>query len=120
MAIRDKDKIDGISEIPGNGPIRLLMIEDREWTFSSTQLEEFENKISAYYNFVATGQLTRALPGSNDRKCIVELRCQHEPPEKFMQMFHQVTALYAKRAIEFKVVLVRSLGGATAELQLYP
>lgn len=120
MAIQDRDKIDVIVDDHGDGPVRLLMIEDREWKLSPEQMEQLENKISAYYNFVATGQLGQRLSCSWARKCVVELHCQYEPPKQLMQLFPQVTAQFAKQSIGFRVFLVRSLDGSAATLPLFP
>jgi hypothetical protein len=120
MAIQDQHKIDSIVEGRGNGPVRLLMIEDREWALAPEQKEQLEDKISAYYNFVMTGQLRQTLPSSVGKKCVVELHCQHEPPKQLMQMFPQVAALFAKQSIDFRVFLMRSLDGSVAEMRLFP
>jgi hypothetical protein len=120
MGLEDKHKIDAIVEDPDDGPVRLLMMEHREWTLSEEQIEQLEDKISAYYNFFVTGQLRKVLPSSVTKKCVVELHCQFEPPKKIMDQFPDVAALFAKQSIAFRVFLVRELGGSAATLPLYP
>lgn len=120
MAIPDRHKIDIISKDQGNGAVRLLMIEDREWTLSSEQIEQLEDKVSAYYNFVAAGQLRQAMSSAVGKKCVVELHCQHEPPKQLMQLFPQIAAQFAKQSIVFRVIFSRSLGDTLVERQVFP
>lgn len=51
MGLEDQHKIDAIVEDPANGPVRLIMMEHREWTLAEKQVTQLEDKISAYYNF---------------------------------------------------------------------
>jgi len=109
-----------IAEGRENGPIRLLMLEDRGWTMSPEQIEQLEDKISAYYNFIDSGQLPRVVANSSGRKCIVELVCQHDPPPGLVKMFPQIAELFARLSVEFKVALVRSLDGESVEMPVFP
>ena len=122
MSIKDKNKIDAIADNPGDDSIRLLMMEEREWVFVPERLEQLEDKVSSYYNFVATGQLNRTLPASQGRKRFVELHCQYEPSEPFMVMFAQIAELFSRQSIGFRVILVRSMEetGAVTETLLFP
>jgi len=120
MGIEDIHKIDLVVEERDNGPIRLQMLEAREWSLSAERIEQLENKISAYYNFVESGQLTNQVPTAKGRKCVVELICQHEPPAKLISMFPQVRALFAQQKIDFRVVLARELGGSLARMPIFP
>ena len=120
MAIEDAHKVDGIVEERDDGPIRLQMVEAREWSLSPERTEQLEDKISAYYNFVASGQLAKVLPAAKARKLVVELVCQHQPPAELSGMFPQVRSLFARQRIDFRVFLTRDVGDSPAELQIYP
>jgi hypothetical protein len=120
MAIQDTDKIDSIVEDRDGASVRLQMLEAREWSLSDVRIVELEDKISAYFNFIASGQLAKHVPKSTKAKVIVELVCQHEPPTEMLSMFPQVRLLFAQRKIDFQVIFARNLGGSLAELKIFP
>lgn len=120
MAVPDTHTIDLIAEAHDQGPIRLYIIEDRPWSLSAKRVEELETKVTAYFNFIVSGQLHRKAPASIGRKCIVELHCQHEPPPEALAIFPQIEALFARQNVGFRVIHVCLDYGEPDEVEVYP
>jgi hypothetical protein len=120
MSLAEKDKIDLITESHGSGPVRLYIIEDREWELTVEGVEQLEAKVTAYYNFIMSGQLNEKMPEAIGKKRIVELHCQHEPPAKAFAIFPQIQTLFAQQNIGFKVIHVCLDYGEVEEIEVYP
>lgn len=106
MAIENPNVIDMISGDNSSPCVRLIMLEHREWEMTPERLGQLESKISAYFNYAASGQLAKDQPNADRLPLFIELHCAYSPPEKMVGLFSQAGDLFEKLRAVFVVYQV--------------
>lgn len=121
MAIENPHVIDLISGDNASPCVRLIMLEHREWEVSPERLGQLQDKISAYFNYVASGQLAKDQPDTIGLPLLVELHCAHPPPEKMTPLFGQVGDLCERIRAAFVVYQIDYLqeGDGSERLKVF-
>ncbi len=79
MTIEQLDKVDGLG-IDGQRNETVLLISDHlSWQDQSVHFAVLEGKLSAYLNFIRSGQLYESLPSAKGLPVRIKLMHQHSP-----------------------------------------
>ena len=91
--------------------VLLIMFESRPWDDSDLQLFQLQEKFNAYVSFLLDGEMNAAHPELAGKRARIELRCDHMPDERALELLNLIHDQIALQEIRMEVV-VRQAGCA--------
>jgi len=92
---------------PKTDEIVLVMNEPRPWDGSDARLHELQERFNAYVSFLLDGELAEAHPGLVSKLARIELRCQHMPDARAVELLGMIHDQLAFQNIKMEVVVGR-------------
>ena len=92
------------------GEVVLAMTEPRPWDDSDERLHQVQEKFNAYVSFLLDGEMLAAHPELSGKPARIELRCDHMPDERALELLNLIHDQLALQEIKMEVV-VRGRGG---------
>jgi len=99
--VRFPKTIDLVTKTP-DGKCSLKMIEDRPWSSLDLQMQELQDKINHYVEYVVGGQLTRDFPSVARLPVEIVLQCTAAPPPDVEEAAARAAAALAPYGIVFR------------------
>jgi len=93
------------------GEVVLAMREPRPWDGSDERLHHLQEKFNAYVSFLLDGEMNAAHPELAGKRARIELRCDHMPDERALELLNLIHDQIALQEIRMEVV-VRQAGCA--------
>jgi hypothetical protein len=87
------------------GEVLLAMNEPRPWDGSDERLHELQEKFNAYVSFLLDGEMTSAHPELAGKPARIELRCDHMPDERALDLLNLIHDQMALQEIKMEVVV---------------
>jgi hypothetical protein len=103
-AVIDLFGVDGKS-----GEVVLAMREPRPWDGSDERLHQLQEKFNAYVSFLLDGEMVAGHPELAGKPARIELRCDHMPDERALELLGLIHDQIALQEIKMEVV-VREAG----------
>ena len=108
--VRNPRIVDLISVDPENGEIVLLMIEDRPWESDPKQLDQLQEKLNNYLDYILDGYLTKQYPDYIGKKARIELSCMTAPRGEAQSLVDAIQSYLRSVNIGFKLSVGNSSG----------
>ncbi len=83
----------------------LAMYESRPWENSDLQLFQVQEKFNAYVSFLLDGELAEAHPELVGKPARIELRCDHVPDARALEMLGMIHDQLALQEIKMDVIV---------------
>jgi len=87
------------------GEVVLAMHELRTWDGSDERLHQLQEKFNAYVSFVLDGEMFAAHPELEGKPTRIELRCDHMPDERALELLNLIHDQIALQDIKMEVVV---------------
>lgn len=87
------------------GEVVLAMHEPRTWDGSDERLHQLQEKFNAYVSFVLDGEMVAAHPELEGKPTRIELRCDHMPDERALELLNLIHDQIALQDIKMEVVV---------------
>jgi len=91
------------------GEVVLAMHETRPWDGSDERLHQLQEKFNAYVSFVLDGEMIAAHPELDGKPARIELRCDHMPDDRALELLNLIHDQIALQEIKMEVI-VRETG----------
>ncbi|MEM7050018.1 MAG: DUF6572 domain-containing protein [Acidobacteriota bacterium] len=89
------------------GEVVLSILEGRPWALDShAQLEQLEDKLNSYFNYVLDGFLAKEYPDYEDLPVCIRLDCVAAPGEAERPFLEAATRFCAAEGLRFEVRVV--------------
>ena len=89
------------------GEIVLAMIEPRPWDGSDERLHQVQEKFNAYVSFLLDGEMTAAHPELAGKAARIELRCDHMPDDRALELLNLIHDQMALQEIKMEVIVAQ-------------
>ena len=98
---------DALSGSGANAPtgVELLMIEDRPWGSEPAQLDELQEKLNNYLDYVLDGFLVQQYPAYAGLKIRIALECVAEPKGAEQGLLEAIERYLASTGIGFRLAI---------------
>jgi len=83
----------------------LAMHEPRPWDGSDERLHEVQEKFNAYVSFLLDGEMLAAHPELAGKAARIELRCDHMPDERALELLNLIHDQIALQDIKMEVIV---------------
>ncbi len=104
--VRNPRVIDLITPIPGDTPaVELLMVEDRAWGSDPAQLDQLQEKLNNYLDYVLDGFLAQQYPAYAGRKVRIALECVEEPKGAERGLLEAIERYLVSTGLEFRLAV---------------
>ncbi|MEY2574031.1 MAG: hypothetical protein QOJ87_2244 [Verrucomicrobiota bacterium] len=90
------------------GEVVLAMQEPRPWDGSDERLHQLQEKFNAYVSFFLDGEMLAAHPELAGKPARIELRCDHMPDERALELLSLIHDQIALQEIKMEVVVAQS------------
>ncbi|MEY2508389.1 MAG: hypothetical protein QOH01_2718 [Verrucomicrobiota bacterium] len=90
------------------GEVVLAMHEPRPWDASDERLHQLQEKFNAYVSFFLDGEMLAAHPELAGKPARIELRCDHMPDERALELLSLIHDQIALQEIKMEVVVAQS------------
>ena len=97
--------IDVFAHDPKTDEIVLVMNEPRPWDSSEERLHQLQEKFNAYVSFLLDGELAEAHPDLAQKPARIELRCEHMPDARAVELLGMIHDQLAFQNIKMEVVV---------------
>jgi hypothetical protein len=87
------------------GQVVLAMNESRPWDGSDDRLHEVQEKFNAYVSFLLDGEMVAAHPELAGKPARIELRCDHIPDERGLELLNLIHDQLALQEIKMEVIV---------------
>jgi len=87
MTIENASIIDGIGLDKVTGDLVLFITDRLTWEYPSYHVECLQNKLSAYMNYLGSGQYLEQLPDASGRARIIDLVYEHTPNDYGLEVY---------------------------------
>ena len=87
------------------GEVLLAMQESRTWDGSDERLHQLQEKFNAYVSFLLDGEMLAAHPELVGKPARIELRCDHMPDERALELLNLIHDQIALQDIKMEVVV---------------
>jgi hypothetical protein len=87
------------------GEVVLAMLEPRTWDGSDERLHQLQEKFNAYVSFLLDGEMLAAHPELEGKPARIELRCDHMPDERALELLNVIHDQVAMQDIKVEVVV---------------
>ena len=99
------DVIDLFAHDPKTDEVVLVMEERRPWGGSDERLYQLQEKFNAYVSFLLDGEMAAAHPELAGKKARIELRCDHMPDARALELLGMIHDRLAFQEIKMEVVV---------------
>jgi hypothetical protein len=89
------------------GEVVLAMHEPRLWNGSDERLHEVQEKFNAYVSFLLDGEMLAAHPELAGKPARIELRCDHMPDARALELLNLIHDQLALQEIKTEVVVAQ-------------
>ena len=86
MSLADHQKVDLVMEWPGHRRVVLIATDNGEVPDPTQREDALRRKLSAYLQFVTSGQFARANPNLADREIAIAVVCANAPTDGMMNI----------------------------------
>lgn len=83
----------------------LVMDEARPWDGSDERLFELQERFNAYVSFLLDGEMAAAHPELVGKRARIELRCEHMPDDRAIELLGLVHDQLAFQQIKVEVIV---------------
>ena len=83
----------------------LAMNEPRAWDGSDERLHELQEKFNAYVSFLLDGEMLAAHPELAGKSARIELRCDHMPDARALELLNLIHDQIALQDIKMEVIV---------------
>jgi hypothetical protein len=97
--------IDVFAHDPKTDEIVLVMNEPRLWDGSEERLHQLQEKFNAYASFLLDGELAEAHPNLAGKPARIELRCEHMPDARAVELLGMIHDQLAFQNIKMEVIV---------------
>jgi hypothetical protein len=97
--------IDVFAHDPKTDEIVLVMNEPRPWDGSEERLHQLQEKFNAYASFLLDGELAEAHPDLVGKPARIELRCEHMPDARAVELLGMIHDQLAFQNIKIEVIV---------------
>ncbi|MGN0034717.1 MAG: DUF6572 domain-containing protein [Coriobacteriales bacterium] len=106
MAVDDPTIIDEMG-IPEDDPsvLKLYITDFLDWNEEGVHLVILQNKVIAYFNFIASGQAGQNFPDHEIRSYVIEIHVMHGLVNNAMAMLGNLAEQMAPYGVKIQVVL---------------
>jgi hypothetical protein len=87
------------------GEVVLAMNEPRPWDGSDERLHAVQEKFNAYVSFLLDGEMLAAHPELAGKPARIELRCDHLPDERALELLNLIHDQLALQEIKMEVIV---------------
>jgi hypothetical protein len=87
------------------GEVVLAMLEPRTWDASDERLHQLQEKFNAYVSFLLDGEMVAAYPELEGKPARIELRCDHMPDERALELLNLIHDQLALQEIKMEVIV---------------
>lgn len=87
------------------GAVLLVMNEARPWDGSDERLHQLQEKFNAYVSFLLDGEMVTAHPELAGKSARIELRCDHIPDERALELLGLIHDQLALQEIKMEVIV---------------
>jgi uncharacterized protein DUF6572 len=87
--------------------VLLAMNEPRPWDGSDERLHELQEKFNAYVSFLLDGEMVAAHPEFAGKPARIELRCDHMPDDRALDLLNLIHDQIALQNIKMEVVVAQ-------------
>ena len=102
MTIESPDSVDGLGIDRQNSEVVLLISDHLPWADDdAAHFSLLENKLDAYVNFIRSGQVLEAVPGSEGLPIRIRLVHEYEPTEAAKTVLEAVKQQLAEIGMAF-------------------
>ena len=105
--------IDLFAHDPKTDEVVLVMEEPRPWDGSDERLYQLQEKFNAYVSFLLDGEMATAHPELASKPARIELRCDHMPDARAIELLGQIHDQLAFQEIKMEVVVRNDEAGMT-------
>ena len=81
------------------------MEEPRPWDGSDERLYQLQEKFNAYASFLLDGEMATAHPELADKPARIELRCNHMPDQRALELLNLIHDQLALQEIKMEVIV---------------
>jgi hypothetical protein len=99
------DVIDLFAHDPKTGEVVLVMEEPRPWDGSDERLYQLQEKFNAYASFLLDGEMAAAHPELVGKRARIELRCEHMPDARAIELLALIHDRLAFQEIKMEVIV---------------
>jgi hypothetical protein len=99
------DVIDLFAHDPKTDEVVLVMKETRPWDGSDERLHHLQEKFNAYASFLLDGEMAAAHPELAGKRARIELRCDHMPDARALELLGLIHDHLAFQEIKMEVVV---------------
>jgi hypothetical protein len=85
--------------------ILLVMHESRPWDHSDERLHQLQEKFNAYVSFLLDGEMIGAHPEFAGKPARIELRCDHLPDDRALELLNLIHDQIALQEIKMEVIV---------------
>lgn len=85
--------------------VLLVMNEPRAWDGSDERLHELQERFNAYVSFLLDGELAESNPELTEKHARIELRCDHIPDARALELLGMIHDQLAFQEIRMEVVV---------------
>jgi hypothetical protein len=85
--------------------ILLVMHESRPWDHSDERLHQLQEKFNAYVSFLLDGEMIAAHPEFAGKPARIELRCDHLPDDRALELLNLIHDQIALQEIKMEVIV---------------
>ena len=97
--------IDVVAHDPKTDEVVLVMRENEAWTGEIEQLFRLQERFNTYVSFLLDGDLAESHPDLTQKRARIELRCQHMPDAKTIDLLAQIRDQLAHQEIDLQVIV---------------
>lgn len=77
MSLNLLNVVDAIGIEPDSQNIILTIVDSWDWQDEQMHLLALQEKINAYFDFIASGQLDTAYPNNGNQKIVIDIVCRY-------------------------------------------
>jgi hypothetical protein len=97
--------IDLFAHDPKTDEVVLVMEEARPWDGSDERLYQLQEKFNAYVSFLLDGEMAAAHPELVGKRTRIELRCEHMPDARALELLGLIHDQLAFQEIKMEVIV---------------
>jgi len=87
------------------GEIVLVMTDSRPWDDSDERLFQLQEKFNTYVSFLLDGEMVSAQPELAGKPARIELRCDHMPDDRALELLNRIHDQIALQEIKMEVIV---------------
>jgi hypothetical protein len=104
--VKNPKSLDLIELSEDKTTVNLTMIEDRPWASSEEQINELEEKVNNYVDYIIDGWFAKQFPQYQGKKLQVILQCVEAPDKRETVLLEAARRYLSEKEIGFVVKVV--------------